>query len=136
MYLLGIDLVDVGDVERSMAQFGHRYQDRLLSHDELQAFDEVGGSAVSLAELVAAKEATMKVLHPGSRPLDWRWIELHRAGPGKFALRLADGAAELAQAAGIMNIDVSLAHGAGHAVALAIARVGPARVATAAGGEQ
>ena len=58
----------------------------------------------------AAKEATIKVLRPDDVRIDWRSIEVHREDSGACGLRLSDSAAELADAAGISSLAVSLTH--------------------------
>jgi len=126
MLLVGVDLVDVEEVERSVARLGDRYKKRLFSERELASYQDAGSTCALLAEYLAAKEAVIKVLRPGERGLDWRSIEVRRGKTGRCTLQLSGEASELARGAGIMSIELSLSQGGGHAIALALASFGPA----------
>jgi holo-[acyl-carrier protein] synthase len=115
---VGVDLVVVSDVARSLKRFGDRYLDRIFTPHEL-ACCRTGDrshellpdySVESLAARFAAKEATLKVLRPvGPRP-DWRSIEVRRDDGGWCEIRLRGRAAALAADAGIDELAVSLTH--------------------------
>jgi holo-[acyl-carrier protein] synthase len=115
---VGVDLVVVADVARSLEHFGHRYLHRVFTPHEIACCrtgdrsgqSENGYSLESLAARFAAKEATVKVLRPeGARP-EWRSIEVHRARGGWCEIRLSGLAAALAAEAGIDELAVSLTH--------------------------
>jgi holo-[acyl-carrier protein] synthase len=125
MLLVGIDLVDVEEVERSVARLGDRYKKRLFSERELASCQGSVSTSALLAEHLAAKEAVIKVLRPGGHGLDWRSIEVRRGKTGRCTLHLSGEASELARGAGIVNIEISLSRGAGQAIALAVASLGP-----------
>src|SRR5271157_2003990 len=131
MLLVGVDLVDVEEVERSVERLGDRYKKRLFSERELASCQGAVSTSALLAEHLAAKEAVIKVLRPGERGLDWRSIEVRRGKTGRCTLHLSGEASELARGAGIVSIELSLSQGAGHAIALAVASFGPG---TPAGG--
>jgi len=120
--LVGVDLVRVQDVADSVERFGSRYLDRLFTAAE-QA-DCAGGPGVQaerLAARFAAKEAALKVLRPeGARPA-WTSIEVVRHESGACDLRLTGTAADLAAAAGITALAVSLTHEHDHAAAAVVA---------------
>src|SRR5687768_5865211 len=84
-HAVGIDLVHVTEVARSVATFGTRYLHRLYTPDEL-AYCLDGGSPAVVAERLAArfaaKEATFKALRWGNRPTDWRAVEVRRSIQG------------------------------------------------------
>ena len=121
MLRLGIDLVDVDEVEQYLAHFGEHYKQRLLDEAERAWLEENGSQPARLAELVAAKEAVIKVIQPGARGLDWRLVGLRPSGPGRFALVASGAAAEAASAAGVAVAQVNVAHTPSHALALAFA---------------
>jgi holo-[acyl-carrier protein] synthase len=142
---VGVDVVEVADVVHSVGTFGDRYVRRIFTPHEIACCSvpelaPPAGSAApsaagvtpysyeSLAARFAAKEATIKVLHPeGPRP-EWRSIEVHRAEGGWCELRLFGLAALLAQRSGLDQLAVSLTHEAsiGAAVVVAVA-TGPLR---------
>ena len=124
MLLVGVDLVDVEEVERSVAGLGDRYKKRLFSERELASYQDAGSTSALLAVHLAAKEAAIKVLRPGARGLDWRSIEVRRELTGKVTVQLSGTASELAREAGITRIEVSLSCSAGRAMAVALASHG------------
>src|SRR5262249_56970269 len=70
-----MDIVDVSDVESSVARFGDRYLERVYTARELAACAD-GADTRRLAAHFAAKEATLKTLLATDRGVDWRSIEL------------------------------------------------------------
>ena len=128
---VGVDIVEVSEVSRSVARFGDRYVQRIFTPHEIACCriepvpagaGGAGGYAYeSLAARFAAKEATVKVLRPeGPRP-EWRTIEVHRADSGWCELRLTGLAALLAERSGIDRFAVSLTHEAAFGVAVVVA---------------
>jgi holo-[acyl-carrier protein] synthase len=118
---VGVDLVDVSEVARSVKRFGDRYLRRVYTEHEIsccQGPPEVAAS--SLAARFAAKEATIKVLRPdGVRP-DWRTIEVVRLPNGACKLRLRGAAARLAIERGLGPFALSMTHEAGLAAAVVV----------------
>ena len=70
---VGMDLVDVAEVEESLARFGDPYLQRVFTPREVAA---CGGDARRLAACFAAKEAVAKTFDAGDEALDWRSIEV------------------------------------------------------------
>jgi holo-[acyl-carrier protein] synthase len=103
--LVGIDLVEVADVRRSLAAHGARYLDRIYTARELR---EASRTPARLAARLAAKEATMKVLRTADEPLPWHSIALHDGGSGAPALELTGAASELAHGRAIRTLSVSV----------------------------
>lgn len=125
---VGVDLVAVADVKKSVERFGDRYVERLFTPHEIACCRSglVPGvpalqySFESLAGRFAAKEATVKVLRPvGPRP-EWRSIEVFRTEGGWCEIRLRGRASVLADAAGIDQWAVSLTHEAAMAAAVVV----------------
>jgi holo-[acyl-carrier protein] synthase len=123
---VGIDLVSVEQVRESLATHGESYLKRLYSERELEdCTGDSGVDAQRLAARFAAKEATLKVLRPApEQAVPWQAIELRRDPAGWVELALSGSAAELAQAAGMRDLAVSIAHEQGFATALVVAEVG------------
>jgi len=116
---VGVDLVPVADVAASIERMGRRYLYRIFTPHE-RACARMGGatrlrarsvySTQVLAARFAAKEAAVKALRPsGVRP-EWRSIEVRRMDGGWCELRLTGLAADLAAAAGISQLSVSITH--------------------------
>ncbi len=120
--LVGVDLVRVRDVADSLDRFGARYLDRIFTAaEQADCTGEPAVRAARLAARFAAKEAALKVLRPeGARPA-WTSIEVVRHESGACDLRLTGSAAELAAAAGITALAVSLTHEHDHAAAAVVA---------------
>lgn len=119
---VGVDLVQVTDVEESMRRFGDRYLSRIYTRHELASCQ--GPPVVTssgLAARFAAKEAVLKVLRPsGPRP-PWRTIEVVRHPHGWCSIRLRGSAARLAAEAGVESMAVSLTHENDYAGAVVVA---------------
>jgi holo-[acyl-carrier protein] synthase len=118
---VGVDLVDIAEVARSIKHFGDRYLRRVYTEHEISCCKgppEVVAS--SLAARFAAKEATLKVLRPdGARP-DWRSIEVVRLPSGACKIRLRGLAAKLAMERGLGPLALSMTHEAGLAAAVVV----------------
>jgi holo-[acyl-carrier protein] synthase len=117
----GCDLQSVDDVADAVRTFGARYLDRVYTAAEQAECRGRGELAMpaSLAARWAAKEAVMKLLGTGDG-VDPRSIEVR--GP-QDPVALTGRAAELADAAGIGPIEVSLSHTRDLAMAVAVAVV-------------
>src|SRR5689334_22917060 len=93
----GIDLVDVREVDASVARFGDRYLRRIYTEQEIATCGRGDPRFASrLAARFAAKEAVLKVLRAAEVGLDWRSIEVVRQDDGAPTLRLTGPAAETA----------------------------------------
>jgi holo-[acyl-carrier protein] synthase len=132
-YRVGIDLVEVTQVDASVARFGDRYLRRLFTPHELacarrgRSFD-----APTLAARFAAKEATIKVLRPTGAHPAWTAIELRRLPSGACEIALTGTAAAMAQSAGITAMAVSVTHEASMAASVVVATCQPSAPAPAA----
>ncbi len=130
---VGMDLVSVAEVAKSVEHFGDRYVTRLFTPHEIASCrtarcvaDSRGTYVIeSLAARFAAKEAVVKVLRPIEMQPDWRSIEIHRMTGGWCEIRLSGRAAELAADAGIAELTVSLSHETAVAGAVVVGRCTP-----------
>jgi holo-[acyl-carrier protein] synthase len=113
----GCDLQRIADVTDAIRDFGDRYLDRVYTPAEQEA-GRVGG-APSLAARFAAKEAVLKLIGTADG-VDPRSVEITHLD-GRPVVRLSGRAADLAAAAGLGPIDVSLSHSGDHALAVAVA---------------
>jgi holo-[acyl-carrier protein] synthase len=106
-------------VEASIRRFGDRYLARVYTPQEL-AF---ASTATRLASTFAAKEATLKVLRPVTRWMDWRSIEVLRAPAGWPEVVLHGEALALARIARIEELAVTMTHEADFAGAVVVATI-------------
>jgi holo-[acyl-carrier protein] synthase len=123
---VGTDLVAVDWVRESIRAHAGRYLERIYTEDELADCLSADGIAVErLAARFAAKEATLKVLRPGpADAVPWRSIGLRRHPSGWTAIELSGRAGELAAAAGVDGLAVSVAHEGEYAAATVVATLG------------
>ena len=121
---VAMDLVDVADVEESLAAHGARYVATLVGPGE----EVTIGSRKprSLAMAFAAKECVLKLLEIGDEAVDWRSIELRPRGERVWDVGLVGAAATLADRKGIASISVSVGATSSVATAVAIAERGEA----------
>jgi holo-[acyl-carrier protein] synthase len=113
---LGIDIIRVSRITASLARFGDRFTNRVLTPAEATY---VRNRPEALAGRWAAKEAVSKVLGLGVRGIGWRDIEVERLPTGQPAIRLHGRAARRATQLGMNRIAVSISHEAEFAVAIA-----------------
>jgi holo-[acyl-carrier protein] synthase len=119
---VGIDLLEVQEVEDSVRTHADRYLERVFTPGELaDCRTDSGVDAERLAARFAAKEATIKVLRPGDVAVPWTSIEVERAPSGSVVLRLDGEAASLAAAAGVGDLALSFSHERGLAAAVVVA---------------
>jgi holo-[acyl-carrier protein] synthase len=96
---LGVDLVEIGRVERALERWGRRIVDRLMDDEEAEALPgEPGPRATALALAIAGKEAASKAIGTGwTQGVRWRDVIVDRAAP---SVRLRGRALAVAQALG------------------------------------
>jgi holo-[acyl-carrier protein] synthase len=113
---LGIDIIRVGRIRDTLARFGLRFSNRVLTPSERRY---VRDRPETFAGRWAAKEAVSKVLGLGVRGIGWKEIEVERLPTGQPAVRLHGRAAARAEQLGMERIAVSISHEAEYAVAIA-----------------
>ena len=113
---LGVDIVRVERIRRTLERFGPRFGDRVLTPREAAY---VRGRAETLAGRWAAKEAVSKVLGLGVRGIGWREIEIEQLPTGQPAVVLHGRAARRADQLGMERVALSISHEAEFAVAVA-----------------
>jgi holo-[acyl-carrier protein] synthase len=106
----GLDLASVASVKDWLAKHGDRYLQSTFTSGELGA--SRGGGRLDprrLAERIAVKSATLKILPGADEALDVRSIEL-RGDPstGRLEVVMHGRAAELAVASGVARLAVSV----------------------------
>jgi holo-[acyl-carrier protein] synthase len=113
---LGIDIIKVARIRDTLAKFGRRFSNRVLTASEDRY---VRDRPETFAGRWAAKEAVSKVLGLGVRGIGWRDIEIVRLPTGQPSIKLHGRAAARAEQLGMGRIAVSITHEAEYAVAIA-----------------
>ena len=117
--IVGVDLVQVSQVARSLDSLGEAYMRRICTPEEIAYCNANTMMAPTrFAARFAAKEATLKVLRLDDQGLDLRTIEVTQMPGGWTDLVLHGRALELAQAAGWSSVSVSLSHEGDYASAV------------------
>ncbi len=106
---VGIDAVDLHRFRRVLDR-RPRLARRMFTPSELAYAAEAPDPVPRLATRFATKEAVMKVLGVGLWSFRLTDVEVVREGLGAPRLRLHDGAADLARAAGARRWHLSLTH--------------------------
>lgn len=110
---VGVDIVDIERFERSL--------ERTAGLAERLFVDaERGLSGPSLAARFAAKEALIKAFG-GSANMSWHEMVVVKNEQGAPRFELSGNAAALAAERGVSNIQLSLSHDAGSAIAFVVA---------------
>ncbi|HTK24293.1 MAG TPA: holo-ACP synthase [Gaiella sp.] len=113
-----MDIVEVSDVEGSIARFGDRYLRRVFTQREISACDD-GSDVRCLATCFAAKEAALKTFGTDVGAVDLRSVEI-LLDP-EPVVTLSGGGARLAVCERISHFSVSVVASAGYAAAVVLA---------------
>ena len=119
---VGVDIVDVNRIGKSLARFGDRFLKKILSQPEVRA--ELRGLQLTayVARQFAAKEAVSKALGTGMRAgVSFGAIQVLRNRYGVPYVELAGKADERARRIGASNIQISLSDERDYAIAYVIA---------------
>ncbi|HHY34340.1 MAG TPA: holo-ACP synthase [Firmicutes bacterium] len=117
-FRVGIDVVPVNRVERSLRRFGDMFVRRFFTDGELGAMPKK--DALHMAGRIAAKEACMKVLGAGWPQVPWTSLEILRDATGRPVVRAGGRALATMKRLQIKEISVSLSHDGGLALAVAL----------------
>jgi holo-[acyl-carrier protein] synthase len=129
---IGIDLVQVSAIERSLADFGSRFSGRLFAPGELRDSTRDGRlDARRLAARFAAKEAAIKAFDLAQAGVGWAQIEVTDCDEAAGRVRLHGRAAASIRDLGMYEIALSLSNDGDLACAIVVAL--PARAGQAAG---
>jgi len=114
----GIDLAEIGRIQRSLDRFGQRFLDRVYTPAEQAYCLRKRNAAESLAARFAAKEAGAKALGTGiSQGVSWLEIEVAREPGGRPTVKFHGRAAERAARLGAVRAALSITHTAELAMA-------------------
>jgi holo-[acyl-carrier protein] synthase len=114
----GIDIVEVGRIQKSVERYGARFLNRVYTRAEQEYCLRKRAAAESFAARFAAKEAAAKALGTGiSRGVSWLQIEVVREPGGKPGIAFHGAAAHWAARLGVARAVLSLTHTASLAAA-------------------
>lgn len=109
VYGIGIDLIRVDRLEKSLDRWGERFTKRIFTPDELAGCAERKKQATCLATRFAAKEAFVKALGTGMRsPVLWTDIQVQNDHLGKPQICLSPQALDYCRKLGIQSWHLSL----------------------------
>jgi holo-[acyl-carrier protein] synthase len=117
MKSVGVDIVELDRIRRSVERFGDRFLRRIYTERELAY---CRGRISSLAVRWAAKEAVAKALGTGIGAVGWRDIEVLNDAQQRPAVLLHGPAAQLAARLNIASVEISLSHARDYAVAFVV----------------
>jgi holo-[acyl-carrier protein] synthase len=118
MLRVGVDMIEVERIARSLERYGDKFYSRFFTDNERQI---CAGQPMRLAARFAAKEAVAKALGTGIGDVRWVEIEIDCGERGRPVLRLHGNAARIAAELGLTNWDISLSHTHEHAIAFVVA---------------
>ncbi len=115
---IGVDLTEVDRIEKSIADFGEKFLDRIFTADEQVYCQQMKRPAIHFAARFAAKEAVAKALGTGfGEEVHWQEIETCRDERGKPSITLHGDTAHFAESLGVRAKHLSLSHTDRYAVA-------------------
>lgn len=122
---VGVDLVEITRIQRSIEQHAERFLERVFTEQErAYAEDSPKRRYERYAARFAAKEAAFKVLGTGWRSgIGWTDVEVVSAPTGQPSLQVTGEAAKFADQLGIRSWLVSLSHTDSLAIATVLGQV-------------
>lgn len=121
IYGIGIDLVQVERIDRSLARWGRRFTDRVFTEAEQFHCESGKRAAQCYALRFAAKEAFAKALGLGIRkPVLWKDMEVTHGPAGQPKITLSERAKAYCRERGIGSWHLSLTDDGRYGAAVAI----------------
>jgi holo-[acyl-carrier protein] synthase len=118
MLAVGVDIIEVARIQRSVDRHGVRFLNRIFTTQE-QAY--CVGRADRLAARFAVKEAVGKAFGTGIGDVSWKEIEVVNDERGRPELVLHDSAAILARELDLHRWSISMSHTDTHAIGMVVA---------------
>lgn len=123
---LGIDVVEIDRIKRSLERFGERFPQKILTPQEQRAMARPGMSPASLAARFAAKEAAVKALGTGfAHGITLQDVEVRTLPSGQPEIHFHGAALEYCRLRNIVRAHLSLTHGRDTAAAVVVLEVLP-----------
>lgn len=123
---VGVDLVQISRVRRSLERFGDRFAGKILCEAEMERMSRRTDRAAWLAKRFAAKEAVAKALGTGMRQgVHFAQILVSRQKGGAPIVQLSGAALARAEALGVTRAHISISDEQDYAVAFAVLESDP-----------
>jgi len=116
----GVDIAEVPRIRASIEKYGQRFLERVFTPGEIAYVEKKANKFERYAARFAAKEAGMKALGTGMRGVRWQDFEVANLPSGRPTLMLHGNAAKIAEAMGVIAINLSMTHTAVNAIAFVI----------------
>ena len=118
---LGIDIQEIGRVEKAIRRGGKHFLARTFTPSEIRYCRKSKKSAQHFAARFCAKEALLKALGTGwAKGIRWTDVAVAHGREGQPRLRLSGSARERCRKAGVKQAWISLSHSDGYAAATVI----------------
>ncbi len=117
MHSVGVDIIEIGRIEKAIERWGLRFLRRIYTEAELRLYHN---KPSRLAGRFAGKEAVMKTLGTGARGVGWREIEILSDRRGKPLVFLYGKAQNRAEELGLGKLAISLSDSREYAVAFVV----------------
>ena len=117
MHCIGVDIIEIGRIERAINQWGESFLHRVYTEPELRLCQK---KPSSLAARFAGKEAVIKALKTRNKGINWREIEVLADAGGKPLVHLYGKAQNQAESLGLDKLVISLSHSKEYAIAFVI----------------
>jgi holo-[acyl-carrier protein] synthase len=118
---LGIDIIEVSRIARSLARFGDRFLERILCRAEIEYCLSHKNPAPYLAARFAAKEAVSKAFGTGiGRQLGWQDLEVGHKPSGEPVAILHEAGKRLLAERGGRMVHLSISHTDVYAAVVAV----------------
>ena len=119
---IGVDIVEMARIEKSLGTFGDQFRARVFTPGEQVYCEKMKHGARHYAARFAAKEAVAKALGTGfGEHLDWTDVEVQRRDNGEPHIVLHGKGRATADRLGVTRIMISLSHADHYAAANAVA---------------
>lgn len=119
MLAVGVDIIEIVRIQRSIDRHGARFLDRIFT---IQEQTYCLGRADRLAARFAVKEAVGKAFGSGIGDVSWKEIEVVNDERGRPELMLHEAAAVLAKELNLHQWSISMSHTDTHAIGMAVAQ--------------
>ena len=117
MHCIGIDIIEIGRIQKAIDRWGERFLQRVYTEPELRLCLK---KPSSLAARFAGKEAVMKALGTGAKGISWREIEILPDPRGKPLVHLYGKAQNKAEGLGLDRLVISLSDSREYAIAFVV----------------
>jgi len=114
MHCIGVDIVEIGRLEKAIARHGENFLNRVYTDSELKLYRK---KLPSLAARFAAKEAVVKALGKTDKAVTLKEIEVLSGPGGQPVVNLYGRTQQRAKKMGLANLAVTISHSKEYAVA-------------------